>query len=577
MFDPQFLQSWRISTKLRVLTACAILGIAILTAISLVSERKLILQERQDSVRQAVETAQSVLAHYHGLSSKGGLSEQDAKTAALQVIKDLRYNGNEYFWINDMQPQMVMHPIKPELDGKSLSEQKDPDGKALFVEATAVVRADGGGFVYYSWPKPGSDKPVHKVSYVKGFAPWGWVVGSGVYIDTVEAAIMTRVVEFSAGALLLAGLLLVICAMIGRSLLRQLGAEPSYTAEVTRRIAEGDLAVDIELKANDRNSLLHSLKVMRDSIAGIVGQVRTGTDSIVTAAGEIASGNMDLSARTEDQASSLEETAASMEELTSTVRQNADNAQQANSLATSASQLAAEGGQVVAQVVNTMQSIQTGSQKIAEIVSIIDGIAFQTNILALNAAVEAARAGEQGRGFAVVATEVRTLAQRSATAAKEIKALIDTSVAQVEEGGALVQQAGTTMEQVVTSVRQVADLMGEIAAASHEQSAGIQQVNQAVSQMDEVTQQNAALVEEAASASESLKEQAALLSQAVSVFRVATSAGTSLSVATAPGNGHAAHQATVVRLDSRATRQVITNRKSVPLLRPIRARLSGTR
>jgi methyl-accepting chemotaxis protein len=520
VLNPKFLESWTISKKLRVLTACAILGIVVLTVLFLVSERKLVLQERKDSVRQAVETAHGVVAYYHGLAAKGTLPEEEAKAAALKTLKELRYNNTEYFWINDMQPQMVMHPIKPELESQNLSEQKDADGKALFVEFAATVRADGSGFVDYRWPKPGSAAPVPKVSFVKGFAPWGWVVGSGVYVDTVEASIMSRVIEFTLGAVALAVALLVICSMIGRSLLRQLGAEPAYTAEVTRRIAAGDLTVAVDLKAHDETSLLYSIKSMRDSIAGIVGQVRTGTDSIVTASGEIAAGNLDLSARTEEQASSLEETAASMEELTSTVRQNAENAQQANTLAISASQLASDGGQVVSQVVETMESIKGSSGKIADIVSIIDGIAFQTNILALNAAVEAARAGEQGRGFAVVATEVRTLAQRSASAAKEIKALIGESVSQVEEGGALVQQAGEAMEKVVVSVRQVAQLISEIAVASQEQSSGIHQVNQAIGQMDEVTQQNAALVEEAASASESLKEQAHLLHEAVGIFRV---------------------------------------------------------
>ena len=526
MLNLQFLQAWSITRKLCVLTVSAILGIVCLTALFLVSERKLILEERQANVRQAVETAHGFLAHYHDMVTAGMMPEAEAKEMAKSAVKKLRYDTNEYFWINDMQPQMVMHPIKPELDGKSLAEQKDPNGKALFLEATAVVRADGGGFVNYSWPKPGSDKAVEKVSYVKGFAPWGWVIGSGVYVDTVEATILLRLAEFSVGALLLGGALLAICAVIGRSLLRQLGAEPAYTADVARRIADGDLTVPIDLKRDDQSSLLFTIKTMRDSIASIVGQVRTGTESIVTASGEIASGNLDLSSRTEQQASSLEETASSMEELTSTVRQNADNAQQANQLATSASQLATEGGHVVGQVVSTMDTIKEGSRKIVEIVGIIDGIAFQTNILALNAAVEAARAGEQGRGFAVVAAEVRTLAQRSSSAAKEIKALIDASVQQVETGGGLVNEAGSTMERVVASVKQVADLIGEIAAASHEQSAGIHQVNQAIGQMDQVTQQNAALVEEAASAAESLKEQAVALAQAVSVFKVGSNTGT---------------------------------------------------
>ena len=319
--------------------------------------------------------------------------------------------------------------------------------------------------------------------------------------------------------------------MIIRSLLKQLGGEPGYAAEVAGRIAAGDLATAVVVRPNDRTSLMHAMSAMRDNLANIVGQVRTGTDTIATASSQIASGNLDLSSRTEQQASSLEETASSMEELTSTVKQNADNARQANRLAMTASDVARKGGSVVAEVVDTMGSINESSRKIVDIIAVIDGIAFQTNILALNAAVEAARAGEQGRGFAVVAAEVRNLAQRSAAAAKEIKTLIGDSVEKVEVGAKLVDQAGATMSEIVESVKRVTDIMSEIAAASQEQTAGIEQINTAIAQMDEVTQQNAALVEEAAAAAESLQDQASNLSQVVSIFQ--TNAGQS-SVAAAP-------------------------------------------
>ncbi len=309
--------------------------------------------------------------------------------------------------------------------------------------------------------------------------------------------------------------------LITRSLTRQLGGEPAYAAEVAGRIAAGDLVSEVDVRDGDRGSLLFAMKSMRDRLATIVTEVRAGTDAIASASSQIASGNMDLSSRTEEQASSLEETASSMEELTSTVKQNADNARQANVLAMTASTVATQGGAVVDQVVDTMNAIDASSKKIVDIIAVIDGIAFQTNILALNAAVEAARAGEQGRGFAVVAGEVRTLAQRSATAAKEIKALIGDSVDKVGAGGKLVGQAGATMHEVVESIQRVADIMGEITAASSEQTTGIEQINQAVIQMDNVTQQNAGLVEEAAAASEALQDQAAKLSELVSVFRVA--------------------------------------------------------
>ncbi|MBC7500466.1 MAG: MCP four helix bundle domain-containing protein [Herminiimonas sp.] len=308
--------------------------------------------------------------------------------------------------------------------------------------------------------------------------------------------------------------------LITRGLLRQLGGEPDEAMTVAARIASGDLTVPIMLRRGDDKSLMYAMQAMRDSLVNIVGQVRSGTDTITTASSEIASGNLDLSSRTEQQASSLEETASAMEQLTGTVKQNADNSRQANQLATTASEIAQKGGAVVSQVVDTMSSINESARKIVDIIGVIDSIAFQTNILALNAAVEAARAGEQGRGFAVVASEVRNLAQRSAGAAKEIKLLIGDSVEKVDAGSKLVGQAGSTMREIVDSVRQVTDIMGEITAASQEQTTGIEQINQAISQMDQVTQQNAALVEQAAAAAESLQEQAVGLAQVVSVFQI---------------------------------------------------------
>jgi len=291
--------------------------------------------------------------------------------------------------------------------------------------------------------------------------------------------------------------------------------------QIAQTVASGDLTSHIEVNATDETGqLLSALKEMNLSLVKIVGQVRTGTETISSASKQIATGNMDLSSRTEEQASSLEETASSMEELTSTVKQNADNARQANLLAVSASDSAIKGSSVVARVVDTMGSINDSSRKIVDIIGVIDGIAFQTNILALNAAVEAARAGEQGRGFAVVASEVRNLAQRSAAAAKEIKTLIGDSVNQVDAGAKLVEQAGTTMQEIVESIQRVTDIMVGISTASIEQSSGIEQINQAITNMDDVTQQNAALVEEAASAAQSLQDQAVNLNEVVSVFKL---------------------------------------------------------
>ncbi|ODV15168.1 MAG: chemotaxis protein [Variovorax sp. SCN 67-20] len=334
-------------------------------------------------------------------------------------------------------------------------------------------------------------------------------IRAGETADTVYGEARLWVLGLLLGSVALG---LVLALWIARIVSRPL----SEAVKVAQSVAAGDLTSHIEARTTDETGLLlEALKGMNDSLAKIVGEVRIGTDTIATASSQIASGNQDLSSRTEEQASS-----ASMEELTSTVKQNADNARQANQLAVSASEVAVKGGSVVSQVVDTMGSINASSKKIVDIIGVIDGIAFQTNILALNAAVEAARAGEQGRGFAVVASEVRSLAQRSAAAAKEIKTLIGDSVEKVEEGSKQVAEAGRTMDEIVGSVRRVTDIMGEITAASQEQTSGIEQINQAITQMDQVTQQNAALVEQASAAAQSLQEQAGSLSQVVGVFQL---------------------------------------------------------
>ena len=359
----------------------------------------------------------------------------------------------------------------------------------------------------------------------------GWLASINVFIDMQEKLNNEQAADARTMASGFFGWMTLLCLgaiaasalgawVITRGLLRQLGGQPDYAASIVRAIAGGDLGVQIETAPGDNRSLLFAMKGMRDSLVAIVGQVRNGTLNMASVSTEIADGNRDLSQRTERQAGTLEATTASVEQLTATVRQNADNARQANALAESASEVALRGGAVVSQVVQTMTSINDSSKQIVDIIGVIDGIAFQTNILALNAAVEAARAGEQGRGFAVVATEVRNLAQRSAAAAKEIKGLIGSSVERVDAGARLVDEAGSTMNDIVASVRRVTDIMAEITRASAEQSAGIGQVNAAIGQMDEATRQNAAMVQQATAAAAALEEEAERLAQVVSVFRL---------------------------------------------------------
>ncbi|WMW80689.1 methyl-accepting chemotaxis protein [Undibacterium cyanobacteriorum] len=342
----------------------------------------------------------------------------------------------------------------------------------------------------------------------------------------------------------------VVSFFIIRTIWQQLGGEPEYAQEIASAVASGDLTMRIDVEPGDTSSLLAALSEMQTRLQNMVSDIKTSAETIKVASAEIASGNTDLSSRTESQASSLEETSSSMETMTETVKQNADNARQANKMVETASEVAVKGGEVVSQVVTTMDDINQSSKKIVDIISVIDGIAFQTNILALNAAVEAARAGEQGRGFAVVASEVRSLAQRSAAAAKEIKALIGDSVDKVTAGSALVDQAGQTMGEIVASVRRVSDIMAEITAASQEQSSGIQEIGSAINQMDEMTQQNAALVEEAAAAAESLEEQAELLTKALDVFKLNNAQG-SMNIGRAPAARPAPARASAPRIGAK--------------------------
>ena len=506
--------------KLWVPLICSLICITAIFIFGAMQVRNIRIEERQNDLRDVAEVALSVFKLYGEKAQSGALSKEEAQNQAKAVIKAMRYGKDGYININAGTVN-IMHPIKPESDGKDLADLQDPKGNYVYREiAKAAASPEGAGYVRYYWARPGASEPVPKLSRVAAYQPWGWSVVTGVYMDDIEDAFRASLLQSGVMLAVVVAVLALVVGMVNRSLRRTIGGDPEYVREIASHIADGDLTMAVDVHARDSSSILFAMKSMQQRLADTIGEIRRSADTIATASTQIASGNMDLSSRTEAQASALEETAASMEELTSTVNQNAQNAQQANQMVLSTSGIAAKGGKVVQEVIDTMETINTASRKIVDIISVIDGIAFQTNILALNAAVEAARAGEQGRGFAVVASEVRNLAQRSAGAAKEIKALIGESVDCVDCGGALVTEAGSTMREVVDSVQRVTDIMASIADASREQSTGIGHVNQAITEMDSVTQQNAALVEEAAAAAGSLQDQAALLAQLVARFRL---------------------------------------------------------
>lgn len=447
-----------------------------------------------------------------------GLDFQDYLVTLKNTIRSMKIGETGYFFVLDAKPganlgNLIVHPAS---EGKNILDSKDGSGREFIKE----MLDKKNGVIRYPWINKdlGESSPRDKVVAFSTLEQWNWVIAGGTYVDEYTKEVRTLRNLYA----MLGVLLVLLTAGVLYGLVRSMVTRPLTSASgAAREIAGGDLTIRIDNQRDDEiGRLVASMNDIGSGLTRVVHSVREGAESLATASAEIAQGNQDLSARTESQASALEQTAASMEELSAQVKHNAENARQANQLAADASTVAARGGEVVGSVVVTMRAINDASKKISDIISVIDGIAFQTNILALNAAVEAARAGEQGRGFAVVASEVRSLAGRSAEAAKEIKNLINASVERVDQGTALVDQAGTTMAEVVQSIRKVTDLVAEISLASNEQAAGVAQVGEAVVQMDQVTQQNAALVEEMAAAAGSLKAQANELVQTVAVFKL---------------------------------------------------------
>ena len=465
-----------------------------------------LMAEKRTATQSVVDVAYSTIAHYAKLAETGKMSEEEAKKLAAEEIGGFRYQGNEYFWINDMNQIVIMHGAKASLNGKDLSNLKDDDGVYIFREMVAVSKKAGQGFVNYRWPKAGSDQPVPKVSYVKLYKPWGWIVGSGIYVDDVDAQISSLRWRILIPTIIVMGLIVLLVIFVTRGIVKPL----QEAVDVSNLMAQGDLSHDITVQYEDEvGQLTRAMSNMLQALRTVVGDVTEASAQVAAGSEELSSAAVELSQGATEQASAVEEVSASMEEMTSSIEQNANNAQTTDEMTIKAAKDTEKGGEAVAQTVDAMKEI-------ADKISIIEDIARQTNLLALNAAIEAARAGEHGKGFAVVAAEVRKLAERSGSAAAEISELSTSSVQVAEEAGEL-------LAQIVPDIQKTAELVQEISAASNQQRTGGVQVNSAIHEMDKVIQQNASASEEVASTSEELAGQATQLQQAMKFFKLGQS------------------------------------------------------
>ena len=585
----------KISTRIYLLAALAMIVMIGAVGYQTYMGHQTTVAERKAKLAQMNDAAIKIMESFHAQETAGTLTTAEAQGRSLEAIMAVRYGADGYFWVNDMNHIMVDHPINDKLDGQDVGGMQDPTGKFFFQEFVNVVKADGAGFVDYYWPKPGFEEPVEKFSHVAGFAPWGWVVGNGVYVDDLDALWM-REMTMAGGTVLFAGLATMLAAFaIGRSISRPIVRLKSVMSEVagndtsrdvpdTNRGDEiGDMAkalVSLRQSVIDRNALevrqaeqqraldeerdgnesrnaasiaaqeaaVQALGDALDRLAGgdltvsvaplggryeklrddfnravarlceVIAGIAQSSEFVRTGAGEISAAADNLSKRTEQQAASLEETAAALDEITSTVQNAAERAREARGMVVEARGGAETSGAIVRDAVAAMGRIESSSSRITEIIGVIDDIAFQTNLLALNAGVEAARAGEAGKGFAVVAQEVRELAQRSATAAREIKTLIVASASEVSTGVDLVQKTGQSLEAIVQQVRAINDRIEAIATSSQEQATGLREINTAVNDMDQMTQQNAAMVEQTTAASQSLADESRKLSLMLASF-----------------------------------------------------------
>ena len=497
------MKNLKLGWKLALLMLLAIVGYLLTIGMGLSVLKTNLLEDRKLKTKNVVEVAHGILGHYYAEQQAGRLSEDEAKQAAISAVRKLRYEGNEYFWINDLNNKMIMHPISAKLENTELSGLKDANGKHFFTEFVALVKDKGAGYVDYMWPKPGSEQAVAKVSYVQGFKEWNWLIGSGIYVDDVDRVFMQNALQQGTLALVCLLLMIFFAWYVASHIIH-----PVRRMQVVMEgLAKGDLTVHIVADSNDEiGQMMKAAERMIEGTRGVICEVLAGADLVANASDQVSLTSHTLSQSASQQAASVEQTTASVEEMSASIEHNKDNARATEEIATLASQDAQQGGAAVRETVDAMK-------KIADKIGIVDEIAYQTNLLALNAAIEAARAGEHGKGFAVVASEVRKLAERSQTAAREISELASSSVS-------LAERAGNLFEHMLPNIRRNADLVKEIAAASDEQAVGASQISQAINHVSQSVQHNASASEELAATSEELHGQAIKLKEHMAFFKV---------------------------------------------------------
>jgi methyl-accepting chemotaxis protein len=535
-------------SKLNGLIAVTVLGLCILSTIVLIGERNQLLVDRQEKVRNLVEAAQAAVGHYEKQAAGGKLSQDEAKKQAADAVRSMRYNKDDYFWINDQNAVIVMHPIRPELDGKDLSDFKDKNGKRIFTEFARTVKTSGAGFVDYVWPKPGFKEEVPKISYVKGSESWGWVIGSGIYIDDVDALFWRNALKLLGWIVLIGGGIAVALTLIARNVVKTIGGDPLDVSWITQRIATGDLSSEVVCTPGDTTSVLAGMKEMQRTLRAMIGDITRGSEQLSTASEQLLKASEEVARRSQQQSESASSMAAAVEEMTVSIDQVGENAREAHHISVHSGDLSNQGTQVIQKAAAEMNSIAgtvrasssiiedlgRQSDQITSIVNTIREIADQTNLLALNAAIEAARAGEQGRGFAVVADEVRKLAERTSRATTEIAGMVETiqrgthnAVDSMEDG---VKQAGLGVElagQAEVSITEIRDgaqrvmqVVNNISEAIREQGTASRDIAKNIEHIAQMSEESARAVNETAEAARHLQRLSSSLSISVSRFKL---------------------------------------------------------